>query len=350
MDNNILYLNLSVDDKDVSLGFASTWVEQFTNNFDNIDIITLNKSNKDNQHGNVKVYGISNDEKLSKFKKFLKLKNTIKSLTKSKNYSFCFSHMSPLLLVMTKIYGNNQKFPKVLWYTHPRPKEMSKRLILILSLLICDRIVTASNSSFPYRSKKVKVIGHGIDYDLFFNERKKILNKEFIILSRITKSKNIELAIDGFLNSKFHENSINIIGESVTKEDIEYKYFLKDKYSEFKNVIFKGKIQHKKLPDILKNYSYHINASSSGYYDKAVLETLSAGIYNFYSNIDYNKHYEKNYIKYSKFKLNKESLTKTLDLAYDLEEEYLLKIIENCQKSIAQESINNIYSRIVTTD
>ena len=310
MDNNILYLNLSVDDKDVSLGFASTWVEQFTNNFDNIDIITLNKSIKDNQLGNVKVYGISNDEKLSKFKKFLKLKNTIKSLTKSKNYSFCFSHMSPLLLVMTKIYGNNQKFPKVLWYTHPNPNEMSKRLILILSLLICDRIVTASNSSFPYRSKKVKVIGHGIDYDLFFNERKKILNKEFIILSRITKSKNIELAIDGFLNSKFHENSINIIGESVTKEDIEYKYFLKD--------------------------------SSSGYYDKAVLETLSAGIYNFYSNIDYNKHYEKNYIKYSKFKLNKESLTKTLDLAYDLEEEYLLKIIENCQRDINIAFINEL--------
>jgi hypothetical protein len=350
MDNNILYLNLSVDDKDVSLGFASTWVKQFTNNFDNVDIITLNKSIKDDQLGNVKVYGISNDEKLSKLKKFLKLKKIIQNLTKSKNYSFCFSHMSPLLLVMTKIYGDNQKFPKVLWYTHPKPKEMSKRLILILSLLICDRIVTASNSSFPYSSRKVKVIGHGIDYDLFFNERKKILNKEFIILSRITKSKNIELAIDGFLNSKFYENSINIIGDSVTKEDIEYKYFLKEKYSEYKNVIFKGKIQHKKLPDILKNYSYHINASSSGYYDKAVLETLSAGIYNFYSNIDYDKHYEKNYIKYSKFKLNKESLTKTLNLAYDLEEEYLLKIIENCQKNIAQESIKNIYSRVVTTD
>ena len=40
---NLLYLNLSVDEKDVSLGFAKTWTNQFSKNFDNVDIITLNK-------------------------------------------------------------------------------------------------------------------------------------------------------------------------------------------------------------------------------------------------------------------------------------------------------------------
>ena len=40
---NLLYLNLSVDEKDVSLGFAKTWTDQFSKNFDNVDIITLNK-------------------------------------------------------------------------------------------------------------------------------------------------------------------------------------------------------------------------------------------------------------------------------------------------------------------
>ena len=34
---NLLYLNLSVDEKDVSLGFAKTWTNQFSENFENVD-------------------------------------------------------------------------------------------------------------------------------------------------------------------------------------------------------------------------------------------------------------------------------------------------------------------------
>ena len=46
-----------------------------------------------------------------------------------------------------------------------------------------------------------------------------MLNKEFLILSRISKSKNLEVAIDGFLKSKFSKHNISIIGDAVTKED-----------------------------------------------------------------------------------------------------------------------------------
>jgi hypothetical protein len=50
-----------------------------------------------------------------------------------------------------------------------------------------------------------------------------LLNKEFLILGRISKSKNLEVAIDGFLKSKFSKHNISIIGDAVTKEDLEYK-------------------------------------------------------------------------------------------------------------------------------
>ena len=32
-NKNLLYLNLAVDDEDVSLGFANTWIKQFSNKF-----------------------------------------------------------------------------------------------------------------------------------------------------------------------------------------------------------------------------------------------------------------------------------------------------------------------------
>ena len=225
---NLLYLNLSVDEKDVSLGFAKTWTDQFSKNFDNVDIITLNKPLENIEYQNVKIYGIAKDNKSTKFNKYKQIKNIIQKLTTETNYDLCFSHMSPLLLLMTKFYGL-KKFPTILWYTHPKPKEFSKKIVLIMSLFFCNKVVTASNSSFPYKSNKLNVVGHAIDYEQFLNKRKKVLNKEFLILSRISKSKNLEVAIDGFLKSKFGNHNISIVGDAVSKEDVEYRNKLSKK-------------------------------------------------------------------------------------------------------------------------
>ena len=208
---NLLYLNLSVDEKDVSLGFAKTWTDQFSKNFDNVDIITLNKPVENIEYQNVKIYGITKDDKSTKFNKYKQIKNIIQKLTTETNYDLCFSHMSPLLIVLTRIYSNTKNIPKVLWYTHPKPKELSKRAILLLSLFFSNKVVTASNSSFPYKSKKVNVIGHAIDNELFLSEREKVLNKSFIILSRISKSKNISDIIFTLWRDTYVENVIGYI-------------------------------------------------------------------------------------------------------------------------------------------
>ena len=176
-NKNLLYLNLALDDEDVSLGFANTWVKQFSNKFENIDIITLNKSNANIASNNkVNIYGLLRGDNTSRISKFLKIRKTIKELTSTTSYDLCFSHMSPLLLLMTKFYGL-KKFPTILWYTHPKPKEFSKKIVLLMSLFFCNKVVTASNSSFPYKSNKLNVVGHAIDYEQFLNKRGEVLNK-----------------------------------------------------------------------------------------------------------------------------------------------------------------------------
>ena len=347
--NNLLYLNLSVDEKDVSLGFAKKWANQFSENFENVDIITLKKSTKNTEYQNVKIYGIYDNDKSTKFKKYLQIKNIIQKLTADTNYDMCFSHMSPLLLVLTRIYSKNKNTPRILWYTHPKPKDLFKRLILRLSLIFSNKVVTASKSSFPYKSKKVEIIGHAVDYDLFHKKRDNLLNKDFIILSRISQSKNIELALDSFLNSKFKNNLITVVGDSVTTQDKKYKKFLENRYKNNDNVIFKGKVPHNSLPTVLSNYSFHINATASGFYDKSVLETLSAGLFNFYSNTDYNKLFREDMTTFTNFKLNYSSLTDNLNAVYDLKEETLLEIVQLGQKNASNESIRTIFDRVITT-
>ena len=346
---NLLYLNLSVDEKDVSLGFAKTWTNQFSKNFDNVDIITLNKPVENIEYQNVKIYGIAKDNKATKFNKYKQIKNIIQRLTTETNYDLCFSHMSPLLIVLTRIYSKNKNIPRVLWYTHPKPKELSKRVILQLGLFFSNKVVTASNFSFPYKSKKVNTIGHAIDYELFQSKRNSLLNKDFIILSRVSQSKNIELALDSFLNSKFKNNLITVVGDSVTSQDEEYKKFLENRYKFNNNITFEGKVPHNSLPTFLCNYSFHINATPSGFYDKSVLETLSAGLFNFYSNTDYNKLFSEDMISFTNFKLNISSLTDNLNAVYDLKEETLLEIVKFGQKNASNESVRTIFDRVVTT-
>jgi len=348
-NKNLLYLNLAVDDEDVSLGFANTWIKQFTNKFENVDIITLNKTNKNIvKNKKVNIYGLVKGGNTSRISKFLKIRKIIKELTSTNSYDLCFSHMSPLLLLMTKFYSL-KKFPTILWYTHPKPKEFSKKIVLITSIFFCNKIVTASNSSFPYKSNKLNVVGHAIDYEQFLNKREKLLNKEFLILSRISKSKNLEVAIDGFLKSKFSNHNISIVGDAVTKEDAEYKNKLSKKYETNKNVTFLGKIPHKDLPPLMNKYSFHINATTEGFYDKSVLEAISGGLFSFYANKDYDKHFKKDMHFLTKFELNQKSLTDVLNSVYEQEDKNILKIIEYGQISVSNESIQTIFERIVAT-
>ena len=348
-NKNLLYLNLAVDDEDVSLGFANTWIKQFSNKFENVDIITLNKSNENiGTNKKVNIYGLLKGDNTSRISKFLKIRKTIKELTSTTSYDLCFSHMSPLLLLMTKFYGL-KKFPTILWYTHPKPREFSKKIVLIMSLFFCNKVVTASNSSFPYKSNKLNVVGHAIDYEQFLNKRGKVLNKEFLILSRITKSKNLELVIEGFLKSKFSNHNISIVGDAVTKEDAEYKNKLSKKYELNKNVIFLGKIPHKDLPSLMNKYSFHINATPEGFYDKSVLEAISGGLFSLYANKDYDKHFKKDMHYLTKFELNQRSLSDVLNSVYEQEDKNILRIIEYGQLSVANESIQTIFERVVAT-
>ncbi len=139
------------------------------------------------------------------------------------------------------------------------------------------------------------------------------------------------------------------MGDSVTTQDKEYKKFLETRYKNNNNVIFEGKVPHNGLPTVLGNYSFHINATTSGFYDKSVLETLSAGLFNFYSNTDYNKLFSENMIKFTNFKLNNSSLTNNLNAVYDLKEETLLEIVKLGQKNASNESIETIFDRVITT-
>ena len=291
MESNLLYLNLAIDKNDTSLGFASSWIEEISKLYSNIDVVTLRLGEIPELPKNVNLYGPKSSK--NKFQKYIHLYKKIKNLLKTNNYNRCFSHMSAVSLFVASRLLNKHKIKSTLWFTHPGPSFGLKKLILFLAYKLSDNIVTASKTSFPFNSKKVNIIGHAIDTKNFRNIKNEYKIHNFLILSRISKSKNIEMSIDAFLNSKFKDKNLDIIGGPLNTNDEEYFNFLTRKYNNYQNINFKGKISHTKLPTMINNYDVNFNSAGDGFFDKSILETLSCGIINLYHNKDFDDIYGK---------------------------------------------------------
>jgi glycosyltransferase involved in cell wall biosynthesis len=290
MKNNLLYLNLAIDKKDTSLGFASSWIEEISKIYNKIDVVTLRLGEIPELPKNVNIYGPITSK--NKLQKYIYLYKKINNLTKANNYSRCFSHMSGISLFIVSGLLNKNKIKSTLWFTHPGPSFGLKKFILYSAYKFSENIVTASKSSFPFSSNKVSVIGHAIDTKNFKNTKNEYKIHNFLILSRISRSKNIEISINAFLKSNFKDKNLDIIGGPLNSDDKDYFDTISKKYLHYENINFLGKINHNQLPMRIADYDVSFNSAGDGFFDKSVLETLSCGILNFYHNKDFDDIYE----------------------------------------------------------
>ena len=287
----VLVLNISTDSENTSLGFAISWLNAFAKKFDEVHVISLSKGSDDELEKNVTVYSVDNE--LGRISKIINLYKLINKLTKSNKYEFCLSHMSSLMVIISSPILKMRKIKSIFWYTHKGPTDFLKKIFLLKASIYSNRIITASKNSFPYKrffnnKRKLHVIGHAIKFDDFFRKINSFDEKDFVIISRISKSKKIDESISGFLNSeKGSSHKLSVIGGPLSSEDEIYYQNLKLKYASHENISFLGSMPHKNLINEISDFSFHINNTEEGFYDKSVLETMSHGLVNFYSNSDY---------------------------------------------------------------
>jgi glycosyltransferase involved in cell wall biosynthesis len=340
--SRLLYLNLAIDSEDTSLGFAIDWLKEISKKYDFVDVVTLRLGKLPTLDKKINIHGPTNStNKLNKYKFLYK---TVKKLIKNSNYDKCFSHMSPISIFVVSILLKSKNIKSTLWFTHPGPKFGLKKLILYISFKLSDEILTASKTSFPFESKKVHVIGHSVNLEKFQNKKDKFELNNFLILSRISESKNLEISIDAFLKSKFNDKNLDVIGGPLNKNDEHYLKKLELKYSNLNNINFLGKTKHIDLPNVLEKYDIHFNSAGKGFYDKSVLETLSVGIINFYRNPDFNNIY-KNYSDYYFFN-DLTDLTSKINLLENLTHSDFNNFFESINKDLAKHSLRTLNERL----
>jgi len=282
---NLLIITQKVDKNDPILGFFHRWIEEFAKNVESVIVICLERGEYD-LPSNVKVLSLGKEKleaKSYKLKAFAKLKYVwrfYKYIFKfRKEYDSVFVHMNQVYVILGGIFWRLLGKKTALWYTHRQ---------ITLSLWFAEKITniifTASKESFRLKSKKVEVMGHGIDTGHFKQDSQNKISDTTKLLSigRLSPSKRNELIIETtkLIKDRGRKADLVIVGDIVLEKEREYKDYLKNLVSDLdleKEVSFVGSVSYDEIPTYYNEADIFLNFSQTGSMDKTVLEAMACG-------------------------------------------------------------------------
>ncbi|QQR50450.1 glycosyltransferase family 4 protein [Candidatus Nomurabacteria bacterium] len=276
----LLIITQVVDSTDPSLGFFHAWILEFAKTYEKVTVICLKKGTFDLPK-NVQVLSLGKEDSISKFHYLRRFYKYIWQYRKE--YDTVFVHMNPVYVILGwKVWFLLGK--KIsLWYTHK-----SVDLKLRLATFLVNIIFTASTESFRIKSKKVKIVGHGIDMTLFSPALEPLSYQstesfKILVVGRLSSIKRNDRIIDAIIEvtKKGIRVGLVFVGEAITANDIKCKKFLEEKAS-FVNppnaITFAGGKAHDAIPRYLQNSHLFVTMSDTGSLDKALLEALAMGV------------------------------------------------------------------------
>jgi glycosyltransferase involved in cell wall biosynthesis len=272
----LLILTQKVDINDDILGFMHGWIKEFSKHCESVIVVCLQKGEHELPK-NVKVLSLGKERRVSRIKYFF---NFYKYIWQERNnYDTVFVHMNKEYVVLGGLLWRILGKKICLWYAHgyaPFSLKISERLAHV--------IFTSTKSGFRLPSKKVNVVGQGIDVDKFriTNYELRITNNLFSIITvgRISPVKGYDILIKAIeiLNKEGNNLKVNIVGGAGLKEQEEYLSDLKKMVKEKKleGVInFVGSVSNKNIINYLQSANLFVNMSSTGSLDKAMVEAMA---------------------------------------------------------------------------
>jgi len=164
-----------------------------------------------------------------------------------------------------------------LWYAHG-----SISWSLKLASKLANIIFTSSASGFRLASGKVKIVGQGIDTDLFNFEPNAPREAGLMVnvgrLSSIKKQKELIVSLSTINNLPWR---LEFFGSPITLADQLYTQELASTIAQLnlsERVTLAGSVSHYLLPARLREAEVFVTMSRTGSLDKAVLEAMSSGV------------------------------------------------------------------------
>ncbi|PIP75204.1 hypothetical protein COW86_05180 [Candidatus Kuenenbacteria bacterium CG22_combo_CG10-13_8_21_14_all_39_9] len=273
----LLIITRIVDKNSSNAGFIYNWVKKIGETVDKLIVICQEQGDISGLPENVKIYSLGKKTGAGKLKQLIRFKLLLLRLVPKADG--VFSHMMPIYSIIAGPFCKIYHKKLIQWYTHK-----STDWKLKLANLFVFEFATASKLSFRLKTrKKINILGHGIDTELFkpLNYKLPTTNYKLFSIGRISPSKDYESIIKAVY--ELHQQGLNninltIIGDVSLQPQRVYFDNLKQmvKKMQFeKSVEFLGAMPNSRIPQYLQESDLFINLSDTGSLDKAVLEAMA---------------------------------------------------------------------------
>jgi glycosyltransferase involved in cell wall biosynthesis len=186
-------------------------------------------------------------------------------------------HMVPLYTLVAAPFVRARRVPLMLWYTH-----WKGHIVLRMAMVVCTDLLSLDVRSFPYRSRKLHGIGHGIDLNEFpCQPVRPLAGRSFRVMSlgRYSPPKRLDEMVEGvrIARERGLDVRIDLYGTASPGLEASYKRQLeelvaRDDYRAFATV--GGPIPRTELPPVYAEAD--VVASDFISPDKIVLEACSS--------------------------------------------------------------------------
>lgn len=255
----LLVTTQAVDKNDPVLGFFHRWLELLAGHFESVEVICL-RAGEHALPKNVSLHVLGSGTKILRAVRFLRLVFALE-----RQYDRVFVHMNPEYIVLAGWYWRLRGKKIVLWYMHK-----AVNLRLRIAAFFANDILTASKESFRLPSRKLHIVGHGIDTRIFFEDPSVSRESWALSVGRLTTSKRHDLAIAA---AHADHRQLRIAGDGPEMEAL--KSYAQKLGAD---VVFLGGVPHAQLGDLYRRAAYFIHTSETGSLDKVVLEALACGL------------------------------------------------------------------------
>jgi glycosyltransferase involved in cell wall biosynthesis len=275
---NLLVFNLGMDADHSALGHTTAWTNELARRCERVSVITM-FTGRLAVEDNVRVHSLGKELGRSEPRRLIEFYRLVRRVLAQRRIDACFAHMAPLFTVLFAPVARARGIPILLWYAHP-----SVTPTLRIAHALADRCVTATRDSFPLRSDKLFVVGHGIDTEQFRPPLQTPASYErtAVAVGRISPVKGLHEIIEAVAivnRERGVELSLEVVGGPATAGDRAYLAQLRRSASTLGlegTVRFRGAIAFHQMPEAHHRGVLSLNVSGTAM-DKAILEGMAAG-------------------------------------------------------------------------
>jgi glycosyltransferase involved in cell wall biosynthesis len=276
----LLLFNLRTDIDDHILGFTTQWINALAPYYEAIDVLTTHAGTLA-LADNVQVFSVGRERGAGKVQRAANFYKHLTQLLLTHKYDACFAHMQPLFAVMASPLLQLRGIPITTWYTH---RQMSRTIAL--AERVSYRIMSAVESSFPMKTPKLRVLGHGIDTEFFAPDTSVAQQQppRIVQVARLTDIKHQHILLEAAHDL---DCEIVFVGDVPDGYDDKYKRRLQTQVHNMgiaAKVIFAGAQKPEQVRDWYHTATVAINLSPPGLFDKAALEGMACAVPTIVSN------------------------------------------------------------------